>query len=137
MRRSASDRGGDGDSFEFQPIVDGRRFGLIGESLSVKRGEEKVARAVPGKHPSGPVGSMGGGSEPDDHDPRSRVPEPRNRSGPVVPSCVGLALDLPNLFSVFYESRTAPTLDQERIRLVHLARFAHPSRFFLGRQKDF
>jgi hypothetical protein len=41
---------------------------LVRDSRPVKRGIEEIAAPVAGKHPPGPVGSVGGGSQADDQE---------------------------------------------------------------------
>src|SRR5207244_11150462 len=55
----------------------------IREPGPVQRGVEPVAGPIAGEDAPGPVASVGGGGEPDDHDPCPRIAEAGQGSRPV------------------------------------------------------
>jgi hypothetical protein len=83
-RGRAPARGGDERPDQLQPVPAMARVRLIRQAGLVHRPEEEVPGLIPGEHPSGPVAAVGRRRQPDDQDPRLRVPERRDRPPPVA-----------------------------------------------------
>src|SRR3989442_1692497 len=62
-----------------------RRFRLAREAGALQRLVQPVATRVAREHPACAVGAVCGGREPDDEQPRVRIPEPGHRLPPIGP----------------------------------------------------
>ena len=80
--------------------------GLICEARPVQSPEQPVATAIPGEHPTGPVGTVGPWSQPDNQHPGVGVAEIRNGTAPVVFSAVGPPSGCRNRATVFNQTGT-------------------------------
>jgi len=120
--RSAADGGDDVSVRERQAVVARGARGLAGEAGAMERGEEEVARAIPGEDTPGAVRAVRGGRETENRDPRPRVAEPGDRSPPVPLAGIRGALLARNLLPPGDQPRAAPAaldlLGQRRERSV-------------------
>src|ERR687894_1526209 len=91
------------------------RDGSVRQTRAVERREEEVTRAVAGEDATGPVGAVGGGGEPEEDDPCSRVAEAGDRAAPVSLARVGCPLLAGDLLAPLNEPRAATTRDDLRL----------------------
>jgi hypothetical protein len=82
--RGAPNHRGDVRADQAKTVIAMHGHRLVRQPRSMQRGEEEVARPVAGEDPSGPVAAVGRRRQPDDEDPRGRVPESRHRPAPVL-----------------------------------------------------
>lgn len=80
-------------------------MGLVGQASPVKGGEEKGARSISGKRPTGTIGAVRTWCKAKDQEPRLGVTETGNWTGPIVRASG-------NRLSSSHQSRTAPALNQ-------------------------
>src|SRR3989442_8204257 len=83
------------------------RVRLARQSLSMELSVEPHARSVAREHAPGAVGAVRTGREPDDQEPRARIPEPRDRTPPVFFVQIRLPLHARDLGAVGAQPRTA------------------------------
>ncbi len=110
---------------ERQTIGRVARRRLTGESDAVQRGHQKVTRstrAVAREEPARSVRSVGGRSQPHDHEPCGRVPEPGDRACPVGVVQICTALLSADPLAVVPQARTCvaghnPLVDDGKTRL--------------------
>lgn len=88
-RGRTTNRRGDVDPEQAESIVDSDGQGLVRQANPEQGPEQEVAGPITGEHPAGPVGPVGGRSQPHDQDGGVRVAEARHRTTPVllVPVC--------------------------------------------------
>src|SRR3989442_4063146 len=70
---------------EREAIVARRRFWLAREAVALQRLVQPVATRVAREHPACAVGAVCGGGQPDEEQPRVRIPEPGHRLPPIGP----------------------------------------------------
>ena len=87
------------------------RVGLRGKTGIVENGIQKVAGAVAGKGPAGPVGTVRARSQAQDQQTGLLVAKRRNWLGPVNPVPVGTALAGGDLFAILPQAAAALTAD--------------------------
>lgn len=90
-RRRAADHRGYPCVAEPEAIVTGDARWLAREAQLVEDGIHEGSGAVPGKRTTGPIGSMGARSEPEDQDACSRIAETGYRARPISLVLIGAA----------------------------------------------
>lgn len=91
---------------EFEAIIAGDGFGLVGESKFVEHGVHEITGTVAGEGASGAVSTMGARRESKDEDACAWISEARNRPGPVTLVLIGSATGLCQATTVVSEART-------------------------------
>jgi len=109
---------------QFESVAAMCRRRLVGESRPVQRAVEPVAAAVAGEHPSRAIGPVRAGGKTQDEQSRSRIPETRHTTTPVivVPEC-GTLFDR-HALSPLDESRTCHALvnvDRKTRKRIHFS----------------
>lgn len=83
-RRQALDRIGDVEIPQFQSVISGNGLRPIRETASMQQRIHEVPRAVPGEGPTGTVGAVGAGSQPDEAEARMLIAETADRGIMVI-----------------------------------------------------
>ena len=107
IRRSAAHRRGDIRIRQLLAVAARLAVGLRRESGFIQRPIQKIARAVAGKHASGPVAAMRRRRQTNNEHPRPRIAERRNGSPPVVPLPICAPLNLGHVAAVRSQARTS------------------------------
>ena len=104
--RSAADRGGDIEVFQFKAVITGIGSGLIGKSGLVEDRIHEFTGRIPCKRTSSAVRAMGAGREAEDQDTRMGISEAGNGLAPVLPIDVCATLLARDLLAILDQPRT-------------------------------
>lgn len=111
IRRSAAYRGGYVCAPQFQSVSNALAERLRSKAGGVERAIQKIARTIAREHTPRPVGSMGGGRQSYNQEPRFRIAKRRDWFTPIDPIAESAAFDGSDMLAVRHQPRTAAAGD--------------------------
>lgn len=127
--RGAMSGGGEHAIPEGESITKGGRGGLIGKAGGMQGGEQKVPRAISGKHAAGAVGTVSGWRQPQQKKPTMRVAKIGHRASPVCLVAKSGAFGAGDGFAVFQQTWAASAMGDFCIELFPIG--GHPGKTML------